>query len=491
MSFLRFGPWAPDLSARDSQVLSTALNVVPHGTTQRLHYEPWPQWVALVTATLPSQCVGAFVALDASGAPVLFAGTSTKLYQFDRPNNQWDDVSRLAGGNYSASADERWSWAQFGAYLIAVNGNDAPQVIEVGVGANFAALAGSPPNCRGVTVVGNFVVLFNTITNPRFIAWSGLEEHVEWDPGDNFSDQNVVADGGPILGISDGRIPVVLQEEAVRTMVFVGGDAIFEFNKISEKRGLRSFSGYDRAADGYCYLMTEDGCFRTDGQGIMPVGHGMWSQTLMDDVEDSTRVQVVADENRPLLYIAYPSGTSLLFDKILIYNWEIDCASLVEQSGDFLLSLPSFGVTLDEDIDANDADLDSNEPSLDSRVYRGDNIVLGAIVAGQFGYITGNAAKEATLIGGDIEASPNGQRSFLTGVRPVVDTSTVYVSIAPKEFPWSATSFGSEQTPHAATGLCQFRSSGRYHRPKVRIPADTTWTRLEGLQPFAQPDGMR
>ena len=92
MTVVPFGEWAPDLANRNTAVLSIASGVIPASN----HYGPFPAWAADVTATLPATCLSAFVAIDETGEPQIFAGTAEKLYLYDRPNNQWDDVSKAA-----------------------------------------------------------------------------------------------------------------------------------------------------------------------------------------------------------------------------------------------------------------------------------------------------------------------------------------------------------------------------------------------------------
>src|SRR5215831_15993500 len=126
MTVLSFGGWEPDSSgvnARDDQgraILQIAKNVYPIKTG----YGPVQALSAISSGALPSTCKGLAFARTSSGGYEIFAGTATHLYRFI--SNNWTDYTRTVGGNYNVSADDFWSFTQFGSKLIAVNINDAP-----------------------------------------------------------------------------------------------------------------------------------------------------------------------------------------------------------------------------------------------------------------------------------------------------------------------------------------------------------------------------
>src|SRR4051812_30416537 len=160
MPILPFGPWEPDSSGIDARddagrvILQTARNVYPTKTG----YGPVPNLSAITPSLLSASgevCVGLAFARQSSGGYLIFAGTRAGLFMYDSGNQSWTPVSRPSGGPYNVSTDDYWSFAQFGTQLIAVNIHDDPQVINVDNPlSKFAALPGSPPRARYVTVVG-------------------------------------------------------------------------------------------------------------------------------------------------------------------------------------------------------------------------------------------------------------------------------------------------------------------------------------------------
>src|SRR5262249_9752032 len=131
-----FGPWLPDLPALQNPGATVATNVIPAPAS----YRPFPDLVAY-SAALGARCQGPFAARSSAGTVFTFAGTATALYRLN--GTSWIDVTRAAGGAYGCPADAFWSFAQYGDYVIAVNGADAAQVFNMASSSNFAALGGS------------------------------------------------------------------------------------------------------------------------------------------------------------------------------------------------------------------------------------------------------------------------------------------------------------------------------------------------------------
>ena len=149
---VQFGEWRPDIALIDNQYAAIAENVYPGPNS----YLPFPGLAPITAAQLPG-CIGLTFARTLTGAYLIFAGTATKLYRWS--GSAWVDVSRTVGGAYNVAAGDRWTWAQFGQNLVAVQIGDAPQTINVDTGTNFANLGGSPPKATSVCVIGDFLVL--------------------------------------------------------------------------------------------------------------------------------------------------------------------------------------------------------------------------------------------------------------------------------------------------------------------------------------------
>ena len=154
MALIPWGAWTPDVTDYEGPGARNIQNVVPRGDG----YGPWPDFASF-TQALPATCRGGFYALKSDGSVVLFAGTSTKLYQLNNTTFAWTDVS-LSGGSYSAlSSTAQWQFAQTGNLVFATQANAVLQVFDLSSASAFVNALGSPPQASYISVVGRFLVL--------------------------------------------------------------------------------------------------------------------------------------------------------------------------------------------------------------------------------------------------------------------------------------------------------------------------------------------
>src|SRR5207247_5968422 len=93
-----------------------------------------------------------------------------------------------------------------------------------------------------------------------------------------------------------------------------------------------------------------------------PIGKERFDRTFFADY-DSGNLQLVigaADPQESRVYWAYKSisGTTGLFDKVLVYDYVLNRASTINLSGEYLASLARPGLTL-ENLDAISGSLDA------------------------------------------------------------------------------------------------------------------------------------
>src|SRR5262245_25327857 len=227
---VQLAEWRPDLALLDNQFSADVENAFAGLNS----YWPIPSLIPYTNVPpLPDRCVGATAARTSDGQWKIYAGTPTKLYKFTFTG--WVDVSRTTGGNYNVPPlGEKWSFAQFGDWLFAVNSGDVPQRINVMTGSNFEAVPGSPPIAHNVKQVGDFLVLSGLMSSPynqRQIIWCGINDTTMWTPGTNLCDVQEFPDGGPVQGVAGGEIGYVVQDRTIRLMQFLPGDSqvIFSF----------------------------------------------------------------------------------------------------------------------------------------------------------------------------------------------------------------------------------------------------------------------
>jgi hypothetical protein len=133
---------------------------------------------------------------------------------------------------------------------------------------------------------------------------------------------------------------------------------------------------------------------------------------------------------------------------------------------------------------------DVSSVSWDDPQYAGQAPILAGIDASH-AYGTFNGANlAATLTTGDFQSAP-GRRTFVTGIRPLVDCATVTVAVGEREQSSSdAVAFNPAMMP-GVDGMCPARFDGRYMRYRAQTPAAANWSRATGIEVRLQSTGLR
>lgn len=346
-----FPAWEPDKAdylAGSSQVIT---NVLPQGDG----YGPFPDFSAL-TAALPAACRGMVFARNADGSILVVAGTSTKLYKLNNTDLTWSDVS-LGAGSYSAlSTGFNWQFVQFNSLLFATQANAVLQVLDLTSPTAFANALGSPPQASYIFIINRFLVLAGLLSSPYRVQWSGLNNvnaSTSWDNVTLQSNFQDLADGGLTRGGVGGDMSgIVFQDSMIRSMVFnPGSPETFDILKVSDQEGIFAPQSAVKAG-GSTYFISTMG-FRSIPPGGVPtpIGKEKFDRFFFGDV-DSGNLQYcigVADPKSPRILWAYKSqaGQVGLFDTLIVYDWQLERATKVAMSGEYLTTLATPGITLE------------------------------------------------------------------------------------------------------------------------------------------------
>ena len=216
------------------------------------------------------------------------------------------------------------SLRKFNNLVFAVQINVAPQKIDLTTLTAFSDVAGSPPQARYISVVGRFLVLSGLGTStPYRIHWSGMNDTTNWTSGVGQSDFQDFPDGGIVRGVSGSEFSaIVFQDSAIRRMTYVGGTLIFQFERISEAKGLFAPLSLVHGGDRTFYL-ANDG-FQVIAPGGYPqqIGKERVDRTFFADV-DPGQLQLIlgaSDPKSTRVFWSYKpqSGASSLFSKVLV-----------------------------------------------------------------------------------------------------------------------------------------------------------------------------
>lgn len=480
-----FAEWRPDAANLNSPYAADILNVLCADGG----YIPFQTPVPL-SGALPDVPLAGFAGRTSSGQIVIFAGTAGRLYRLNSTSLAWEDVSKAAT-TYSATSSERWQFAQFGPYLVAVNANDLPQVFEIGVSAAFADLAGNPPKARFVSVWGDFLALGGLTDHPARVHWSGLNDITKWTPGSDNSDYQDFPDGGPVMGMTDATNPIVFQQAAVRLGTFIPGSVeVFSFLKVHDKRGV--VAPYSIASRGsVAFYADAGGFFQIGADGsLAPIGLEKVNRSIFGNITASDAVHIIGeiDPFHSRVYWNVKPGAS---DVLVVYDWDLQRWTQVGGGAQMLfpLAAATLGTTL-EGLDAFSSSLDDLQISLDSKVWQGGTPIMGGFDSANRLVFFSGSNSEATLTTQEM-GDPAGQVSRVSDIMPVVDCNAVKVSIGARMRRGDGFSWLPEAGQSTNTGMVRKKSRARFHKFKVRIPAGSAWTSAQGIDVKSAPAGLR
>jgi hypothetical protein len=401
------------------------------------------------------------------------------------------EVRITTNDTYNLSSSTQWQFEQFGDVVVAVNQNDAPQAFTVGTSTAFANLGGSPPQASYVAVVSQHLVLSGLLNNPDGIEWSALNDPTGWTAGTNGSDTQDFLDGGAVLGVAGGEFGVVFQERAIRRMAYVGGDTIFEFERIIEGEGLAAPYSIIRSGPRVFFLGTSGLQSITAGQYPVNISKERYYRTFLDDWDDGSPQLMLgvneARSSRVWWFYKSSTGAAGLVNRAICYDWALDKPTYVSGlTAEFVAVLSQPGVTLDGLDALGFTNLDTMAISLD------DFIASGGLLLGLFGsdhalgFLTGSNL-EATL---ETPEYAFDSRYFVREQRPVTDASTVYGSMTVRARIADTAAYSDESAMNDV-GFCPHDNDTRMSRFRLRIPAGTTWTFAVGTEPVAINTGRQ
>lgn len=346
---LKFGSYEPDTSDYESSQVGDVNNVFPRGDG----YGPI-QDVQAFTQALAAVSRGHFFGRKSDGSVIIFAGTSTKLYQLNNSTFGWTDVS-LGAGTYSAlSSTANWQFAQFGNLIFATQANAVLQVFDMSSSTAFANNAGSPPQAAYIAVVGQFVVLSGLLSAEYRIQWCSIDDTTAWVAGVNQSDFQDFADGGLTRGIAGGdQYGIVFQDASIRQMTYAPGSAvIFQITRIAEDQGLAS--PYSLVRSGPDILFYSSQGFQRlvpGGSTPQPIGKEKVDRTFSENWDSANPQLFIGcnDPNSSRVHFAYKSlsGIAAAFDTVLTYDKILDRWSPANISGQYIASIAKPGLTLE------------------------------------------------------------------------------------------------------------------------------------------------
>ena len=425
-----------------------------------------------------------------------------------------------------------------GEYVISVTDANTITYTDTNSGTtsgDIRVITSAAPIAKHLTVIRDFVVgaYIEAGTYPNRVQWSDVNDPRYWNSdGASLADFQDIEDGGDITGITGGEFGIILMENAIVRMSFVGSPNIFQFDTIARGVGCVEGGSVTQYA-GTTYFLGADGFYACDGQQIIRIGaekvnRYFFSNANIGDI-DSISASIDPERNVVIWDYSNTSGGRSL----IIYNYQTQKWSEAETDVDYLSTLSSTGATLDGLDDAYNVtagsfvigqyytirtvgttdftligavantvgvlfqatgvgtgdgvaidqaaataglvSLDALSASLDDRIWKGGKFLFGGVRDDRIVVFTGTRAT-ATLTTNDIEF---GYNTLATLVRPSVDNGSADVQIASRRELNDTITFTTAVSADAE-GRVGVRSHGRYHRINV-TPTGTNWTLAIGL----------
>lgn len=481
-----FDPWRPDLPYTDIPAVEVAQNVTP-GV---IAYEPFRKLQPISNTGTDTRPAGGISAHRVNGNIALFVADTSKIYELAL-NGDLNDVSRTAG--YSAVDNNTWHFAQYGGTILATNFVDEVQKIDTATAGTTATnLGGSPPKARYIGTIKEFVVLGHIEGAQSSVRWSAINDSESWTQGTNQAGGQVFVDGGYVQALCGHEVMYVFQERAIRRMNYVGPPLIFQFDEISTNRGALAPKGVTQVG-GKIFFLADDGFFVLENDQITPIGNEKVDKYFFNDLEGAygTRVVCAADPINKVVLWAYPSKEAASGDpdKVLLYNWGSDRWSIADYTLFSPITFQGLGYTL-EDLDTISSNLDAFGVSLDSASLFSTGLLFAAFdTDNKLGAFTGDAL-EATIETKEITSPFPGARAHCKEVVPIVDASSLTISIGSRERTSDAITFAAPCSVNDS-GIAPVRANGRFVRVRMVIPEAATWTRAQAVDVVLTPQGRR
>ena len=418
-----------------------------------------------VSDAITGDFLGGTAVIANDGTSYLLVGTTTSLLRYS--SGSWTTL--VSGLNI----EDQWRFVGFGDFVVAVNG---AVTYEVKLNSGSAAPIAGAPAGKSVTVVGDYVVIGQSVNNLINVQTSEINDHTEWNPVEGATIQPQLT-GGEVMGLSGGEYGVILQRQRIVRQTRTGNaDLPFEYDPITDNVGCASKGSVVTHGRSTFFLSDQGFGSIEDGQAWVPIGTEKVDRTFQELVptDDYDRIFSAIDPVRKLAIWCVPGSPGFLF----IYNYELQKWGIAELPCEGIFSAFTSSETL-EGVSVEYPDLDAMPVSLDDPIFSGGNPQLYVVQDGHIGTLSGETL-EAVFEFGFVELVP-GNRSRLRHVRPITDSTQTQIDVKVSERQGDE---GVDVDGGAlrASGRIPLRASGRYHRLTWTEPAGSRWSYVHAFE---------
>ena len=418
---------------------------------------------------------GSFIATD--GTSTLLVGTETGLLKYSGAT--WTVLLS------AMSVPLAWRFAQFGNFVVAVNG---VQTKVVNLVTGVASTLATAPAGVAVGVVQNYVVILQTTADLLGVFTSGTNDHTNWNFVSSTATSQPMLEGNELMGFAGGEFGIILQRNRIMRMTPTGDVTIpFTYDAVSTNTGCAA-KGSVAQHGNKVFFLSDSGfkCIVAGQEPIMNIGSEQVDRTFISQTprDDWEKITVAIDPQSKVVIWAFPGNPGTLW----IYNWELERWTTATMALEGVFSGFTSSVSM-ETLAITYPNLDALTISLDDPRWAGGNPRLYGVAGGFVGTFFG-ATLEATIEASFREFNP-GVTTRLWSVRPVTDAVaglTVRLDCRARlgDTPTYKTATGPR-----TTGVIPVRANARHIAWQLTYAAGTNWSYLQGVEFEGEPGGSR
>lgn len=338
------GQFAPDADFSTPGVIVSMSSMVP----SLRGYRAAPTKQSINADALASTCFGSAVVRKLDNSTRFIAGTATKLYELS--GSTWSDVS---GSTYGASADVRWSFAQFGNVTLATN---KANVVQYSSSGAFTAVAGAP-KAKLVETVNQFVMVADLDDSGAFgdspDRWwcAAIGTYDDWtvDTATQCVSGRLTSAPGRITALKRfGDAIVAYKDRSMFVGSYVGAPEVWSFQEVPGQVGCQAQGGVIDIGVAHVFL-GYDNFYIFDGARPVPIGNSIKDWFFSNLYTDyAYRIQTVHDRENSNVYFFYPSRSgSGSLDACVVYNYRVQKWGIDDRDIDSVVDYVSAGLTYD------------------------------------------------------------------------------------------------------------------------------------------------
>ena len=424
--------------------------------------------------------------------------------------------------NYNANTtDRRWTATNLNGVIVATNGHDVPQTWPLDSGGipqltvPFVRLRNFPigNKCKVIRSFRTFLIGLNWVrTNeePRLVKWSTEasfgNQPVTWDETDATLDagEYELSDtpGNIIDGLPLGDSFLIYKDDSIYIMNYVGTPYIFSFKLLSPTIGLLAKEAVAEFEGGHFFMGNSD-FYVCNGQTVTPMLSNKLRRTVFDELngDNYQKCFVAADYVRNEMMACYPSGSSAVVNRAVIWNWKDNTFSFRDLPSTSHISSGIVAITAGATWDSASGTWDADSDPWGATNY--DNVIKNIVFADVtntkiFRDSKGNKKDDETMLayversGYDL-GDPQSVK-FVSAVYPQIEVSgdnTINIYIGRQMSTEEGITWeGPIAFNPNSQSKVSCRVSGKYFAIKVESNSDIDW-KLHGLAFEVQKKGLR